>query len=136
MKNCLLFIFVFSASLLAFSEPVNSSEKSVPPTKNAVPMDLNAILSKRADTCNEIFRLERKMVRAWTDPQYTTEEIQQLRKRLRELIDETERVKKEIKIKVANLPELKEMREQIKLLTDQVKELENSAKKASAVKEK
>lgn len=136
MKNCLLFIFVFSASLVAFSEPANLLKKSVSPTQDPVPKDLNSILSKRADTYNEIFRLERKMTRAWTDPQYTTEEIQQLRKRLRELIDETERVKKEIKIKVANLPELKEMREQIKLLTDQVKELENSAKKASAVKEK
>lgn len=135
MKINLVLFIVLSFSFLAFSDPVESSEKSTARAE-AVPTDLNAILAKRADVRNEMIRLRRKRNRAWADPKNTTEEIQALRKRYRELLEETERVRLEIKQKVSSLPQIKAIEDQIQILDQQVKDLEDRAKKVSAVKEK
>ena len=85
-------------------------------------------LAQRAEKVNEAFRLERSLRGAWMNPKYTSEEIEALRKRLKELQKEQEEVLAELREKVNAIPEVQAVRMQIKLLHAEAKALEEQAK--------
>ena len=87
-------------------------------------------MAQRAEKLNEAYRLERSLRGAWTDSKYTSEEIEALRKRLRELQAEQERVVRELREKVDAVPEVQAIRMQVKLLRAEAEALAKQAEAA------
>lgn len=85
---------------------------------------IGELLNERAEKMNEAIRLERKAKSAFADPAYTSDEIQALRRKIRELEEEfmkqRDNIEKEIAAKVSELP-------QVKALTEQAAQLRREA---------
>ena len=104
-------------------------DDSVLPEPGPQRRTVNDLMAQRAEKVNEAIKLKRTLPMLWLNPEYTSEEIEVLRKRREELKLRLEQTEREIMLKVAELPKTVELKAKIAKLEKEGEELQREAQK-------
>ncbi len=84
---------------------------------------VNELMVERVQTIVSVSKLESEMESAWENTKYSSPEIDELRKKYRELQAELVNKQHELRKKIMDLPELRDKRQKLEDLKGRVKEL-------------